>query len=111
MAKVIIHYGTKRHSGRYPWGSGGDPFQRTSNFLGDYIDLKAKGLSDMEIAVGMGINSRELRDMRSIAKAEKRAADAALAYRLKEKGYSHVAIGERMGRNESSVRSLLNPAL
>ncbi len=111
MAKVIIHYGTKRHSGRYPWGSGGDPFQRTSNFLGDYIDLKAKGLSDMEIAVGMGINSRELRDLRSIAKAEKRAADAAMAYRLKAKGYSNVAIGERMGRNESSIRSLLDPAL
>lgn len=111
MAKVIKHYGTKRHSGRYPWGSGGDSFQRTGDFLGDYTSLKAEGLSDMEIAVGMGINTRELRDMRSIAKAEKRAADYAMAYRLKEKGYSNVAIGERMGRNESSIRSLLDPAL
>jgi DNA-binding CsgD family transcriptional regulator len=111
MAKVIRHYGTKRHSGRYPWGSGGDAYQRTGDFLGDYTSLKTEGLSDMEIAVGMGINSRELRDMRSIAKAEKRAADYAMAYRLKEKGYSNVAIGERMGRNESSIRSLLDPAL
>ena len=34
-----------------------------------------------------------------------------MAYRLKVKCYSNVAIGERMGINESSVRSLLNPAL
>ena len=111
MAKIIMHYGTKRHSGRYPWGSGGDPNQRGSNFL-DYIKkLLGKGFTESEIATGMGINTRELRDMRSIAKAEKRAADYAMAYRLKEKGYSNVAIGERMGINESSVRSLLDPAL
>ena len=24
----LYHYGTKRHSGRYPWGSGNRPFQR-----------------------------------------------------------------------------------
>lgn len=29
----IIHYGTPRHSGRYPWGSGKDPYQRNSEFL------------------------------------------------------------------------------
>lgn len=112
MAKVVRHYGIKRRSGRYPWGSGNNPHQRGSDFLGVYADLKAQGLSDVEIATGFGLNTRELREFRSIAKNEKRAADAALAYRLKEKGYSNVAIGERMGGiNESSVRSLLDPAL
>jgi len=57
------------------------------------------------------MNTRQLREQRSIARAQKRAADAAQAMRLKEKGYSNVAIGERMGINESSVRSLLDPAL
>lgn len=111
MAKIIKHYGTKRHSGRYPWGSGGDSNQRGGNFLSYVNDLKAKGLSESEIAAGMGMNTRELRERRSIARAEQRAADAAMVYRLKEKGYSNVAIGERMELNESTVRSLLDPAL
>lgn len=25
----LIHYGTPRHSGRYPWGSGKKPYQNT----------------------------------------------------------------------------------
>lgn len=108
---TIKHYGIKRRSGRYPWGSGKDPFQSGGDFLSVYNELKAKGLSQTEIAAGMGMNTREMRQLRSIANAEKRAADAALAYRLKEKGYSNVAIGKRMGINESSVRSLLDPSL
>jgi hypothetical protein len=28
MSKDLKHYGTPRHSGRYPWGSGEDPEQR-----------------------------------------------------------------------------------
>ena len=27
-SNYLCHYGTKRHSGRYPWGSGNRPFQR-----------------------------------------------------------------------------------
>ena len=41
----------------------------------------------------------------------KEKADAAFALRLKEKGVSNVEIGKRMGINESSVRSLLNPVM
>ena len=28
----LQHYGTPRHSGRYPWGSGENPYQRTDMF-------------------------------------------------------------------------------
>lgn len=28
----LIHYGTKHHSGRYPWGSGKRPYQGNNNF-------------------------------------------------------------------------------
>lgn len=28
--REIYHYGIKRRSGRYPWGSGNRPFQRTT---------------------------------------------------------------------------------
>jgi DNA-binding CsgD family transcriptional regulator len=108
---TIKHYGILRRSGRYPWGSGKEPYQSGGDFLSVYNDLKKQGLSQTEIAANMGMNTREMRQLRSIANAEKRAADAALAYRLKAKGYSNVAIGKRMGINESSVRSLLDPSL
>lgn len=107
----LTHYGTPRHSGRYPWGSGGDPYQRNKSFLGYVSDLQSQGLSEVEIANGLGLTTSQLRAKKSIAKAEQRKADTAEAIRLKSKGYSNVAIGDRMGINESSVRSLLNPAI
>lgn len=106
-----MHYGVLRRSGRYPWGSGENPYQRYDSFLGYVDELRSQGLSEVEIARGLGMTTSELRSRKSIAKAEKRAADAAEAWRLKEKGYSNVAIGERMGINESSVRNLLKPSL
>lgn len=107
----IKHYGTPRHSGRYPWGSGENPYQSVTSFLGGVSDLRKKGLTDTEIARGMGITTTQLRARISIANAEKRAADVAMAVRLKDKGYSNVAIGKRMGIGESSVRSLLDPTI
>lgn len=111
MSEDIKHYGTPRHSGRYPWGSGDDPQQRNTSFLGYVNDLKKKGLSEVDIAKGVGMTTSQLRAKKSLAKAAQRKADSAEALRLKDKGYSNVAIGERMGINESSVRSLLNPAI
>jgi DNA-binding CsgD family transcriptional regulator len=107
----LIHYGTPRHSGRYPWGSGENVPRSGRDFLG-YVDgLRKSGLSDPEIAKGLGINTTQLRAAKAIAKNETRKADAAQALRLKDKGLSNVAIGERMGINESSVRSLTDPAM
>ena len=35
----LMHYGTKRHSGRYPWGSGKNPYEHENWFVGfDYGD-------------------------------------------------------------------------
>lgn len=35
----LAHYGTKRHSGRYPWGSGENPYEHEDWFVGfDYGD-------------------------------------------------------------------------
>ena len=107
----LAHYGVKRKSGRYPWGSGKDPHQHSGDLLSTIKDLKAKGLSETEIAKGLEMTTTQLRAQKSIAKNEKRKADAAMAARLKEKGMSNTAIGRRMGINESSVRALLDPTL
>jgi DNA-binding CsgD family transcriptional regulator len=117
MASELFHYGILRKSGRYPWGSGGDPEQRARGFTMYVEDLKAKGLSDAEIARGFGLNSEgkehtttDLRTAKSIAKNEILKADQMTAQRLRDKGMSPSAIGRQMGRNESSVRALLQPA-
>lgn len=109
----LRHYGTPRHSGRYPWGSGADSHQRGNRDLLSQIEhLKSQGLTEPQIAKGLGLGSTtELRAKIGIARAEKRQADANQAFRLHDKGMSNVAIGKQMGINESSVRALLNPAL
>lgn len=107
----LYHYGTPRHSGRYPWGSGENPYQRNQSFLGYVNDLKKQGLSEKEIARGLGMSTGELRAKKAIANSYNRKEDVAMAIRLKEKGYSNVAIGKRMGINESSVRNLLNASI
>ena len=111
MPDEILHYGTPHHSGRYPWGSGDDPQQRNKSFLGYVDDLKKKGVSDVDICKGLGITTQQLRSRKSIAKAELRKADVAQAIKLRDKGYSNVAAGKRMGINESSFRALLDKAI
>lgn len=105
----LAHYGILRKSGRYPWGSGGTQSARNRSFL-DHVDgLRKEGMSEVDIARGLGITTTQLRAAKSIAKTEQRQASINQAQRLKDKGYSNVAIGERMSINESSVRSLLEP--
>lgn len=111
MAFEIRHEGVKRRSGRYPWGSGEQPFQSEGGTFLKYVKiLKDEGLSEKEIADAFGVTVQSLREKKSVLKDQKRAADAAMAINLRDKGYSNVAIGERMGINESSVRALLDPS-
>lgn len=109
----IMHYGTPRHSGRYPWGSGGneDGSQRNQSFLGYEKSLRDQGLGEKERAEAMGLTTTELRARRSIELTRQKQADIVTATRLKDTGMSNVAIGKEMGKNESSVRQLLNPAI
>lgn len=109
----LLHYGIIRRSGRYPWGSGGEngysEDQRNPDFLDRVAGLKAKGLSESEIARGMKMSIADLRARKSIEKNQQRAADIAMAERLHAKGMSNVAIAARMGRPESTIRTFLAP--
>lgn len=117
--QYLAHYGILRRSGRYPWGSGGDQNTRNKMFLDHVNDLKNQGLSEVDIARGLGIgktvngefhpSTTQLRAVKSIAKNQQKQAQIGMAQRLKDKGNSNVAIGKRMGINESSVRALLAP--
>lgn len=109
--RFLKHYGTPRHSGRYPWGSGENPYQRSANFAANYRELSKEGMTPKQIAAAMEMTIDEVRERFTIAKDEEIRAAMAEAVRLKEKGYSTSAIARRMGKNESSVRNLLDPVL
>lgn len=106
---VLMHYGVKRRSGRYPWGSGEDPYQHSGDFLSRVQDLRKEGLSEKDIVKALGLDSTtQLRVAYSVARNERRRLDVATAKSLQEDGLSPTEIGKKMGLNESSVRSLLN---
>ena len=105
----LLHYGMPRRSGRYPWGSGKDPYQHSGDFLSRVEELTKKGMSEKEIADSMGLTTSQLRIQKSLAKDERRTIEVDTAKGLREKGYSLNEIAKMMGyKNDSSVRSLLN---
>ena len=107
--EILMHYGMPRRSGRYPWGSGDNPYQHSGDFLSRIDELKSQGLRETEIAEQLGLTTTQLRTQMSLAKDERRSLQVATAKGLREKGYSLNEIAEKMGfANDSSVRSLLN---
>lgn len=106
---ILMHYGVKRRSGRYPWGSGKNPFQHSGDFLSRVEELQREGLTEKQIAESIGLSTTDLRMQIRVAKHERRALEADRARSLREDGLSLNQIAEKMGyANESSIRSLLN---
>ena len=106
---ILMHYGIPRRSGRYPWGSGKEPYQHSGDFLGRVEELKKKGLNEKEIADTIGLTTSHLRIQKSLAKDERRMLQVARVKSLREDGKSLSEIAKIMGfNNDSSVRALLN---
>ena len=116
----IAHYGMPRRSGRYPWGSGEDPYQHSNDFLGRVEEMRKSGFTytdekgktwtgDTAIAKSMGLSSTQFRAEIGIATDTRRMYQVSQAKALQEKGLGATAIGREMGISESSVRSLLDP--
>lgn len=120
VEEMLMHYGMPRRSGRYPWGSGDNPYQHSGDFLSRVEEMKKSGFTftdkdgktytgEVAIAKSMGLSTTQFRTQMSLAKDERRSADVSTAKALREKGYSLNEIAEKMGfANDSSVRSLLN---
>ena len=105
----LEHYGMPRRSGRFPWGSGENPYQRTGYFRRGLSEMRSQGMTDKEIMQAMGMSSTEFRQMNSLAKDAKRSEDISEILKLKDQGLSNVEIGKRMNPpiGESQVRNLL----
>ncbi len=105
----LHHYGVKRRSGRYPWGSGEDPRQGESRFLKEYEALRAQGLSETAIASKLNMNTTQLRNNITWARKEQREALQAQVGVLKETGMSNVMIAKQLGISEATVRNYNSP--
>lgn len=106
---ILMHYGVKRRSGRYPWGSGDNPFQHSADFMARVEALQGEGLSEKEVAAALHMSTTDLRMQIRVAKHERRQLDVDQAKGLRDKGYSLNEIAREMGyANDSSVRALLN---
>lgn len=115
----IVHYGMPRRSGRYPWGSGENPYQHSKDFIARDEELRKKGLSEVEIAEALGCfsgrgdkkrpSTEVLRARREIAKAERFSYEYDTATSMREDGKTLQEIADRLGyAHESSVRHILN---
>ena len=108
-----------RRSGRYPWGSGEDPYQHSGDFLSRVEELRKQNFTykddkgktytgDTAIAKALGLSTTQFRTEVGLAKDERRMLQVARAKSLAKDGLGASAIGKEMGVNESTVRSLLN---
>ena len=104
---VLIHYGTKRHSGRYPWGSGDAPYQHSGDFLSRVEELEKEGKTDKQIAEELEMEIKELRVYKSVAKNQRTAELITHCKNLSEKGYTNVEIGKKLGIPDTTVGNYL----
>ena len=63
----LMHYGMPRRSGRYPWGSGKDPYQHCTDFLSRVQYMVDNGVSDEDIAKSMGLTKEQFETEKSFA--------------------------------------------
>lgn len=111
----IVHYGMPRRSGRYPWGSGENPYQRSKDFVARYDELKKSGMSEKDIATALGcINDKGdpstsvLRARLAVSKSERFSYEYDTAKSMREDGKTYQEIADRLGYpSESSIRHLL----
>lgn len=129
---ILQHYGTKFHSGRYPYGSGDNPYQHEkrgkllksdvveSDFLDRVMHLRDKkdftwtdtdGLwgdkgivykGDTAIAHYMGLSTNQFRPALEIAKNEIRNQERAYALQRRDEGASLMMIAKELGYSNDS---------
>lgn len=107
----LLHYGMPRRSGRYPWGSGEDPYQHSRDLLARVKELRKAGKKDGEIAAELGYVDKDgkpspskLKAAYSNAKNERDLYRIETAKSLREDGLGPTEIGKKMGVSESTVR-------
>ncbi|HEI0617249.1 TPA: hypothetical protein SIF56_004462 [Escherichia coli] len=109
MSDELQHYGRKRRSGRYPWGSGKDP-QRSRDILSEVDSLRRKGMSEKEVAEALGMNTSKLRSEIAWANKERKEAIMESIQSMKKRGLTNTEIASKLDIAESSVRNYMTQA-
>lgn len=115
----LMHIGMPRRSGRYPWGSGDDPYQNAQDFLGRVKELRKEGFTftdengktwtgDNAIAKSIGLTSSQFRTELSLANDERKIYQQARIKSLRDDGLGWTEIGRKMNMSESTVRSMMD---
>lgn len=104
----LMHYGTPRHSGRYPWGSGDNPYQHVKGFLPQYRELLSQGVKQTDIAKFFGMNTSQLRDKIAIENMKESIARYEMVQTRVDKGItSPTKISRETGIPEGTVRDYI----
>ena len=101
----LLHYGVKRRSGRYPWGSGEDPYQHGDNakFMQARREMQSKGMTEADIAKAFGVSTGAVRARVAIAHEEEVRRLRATAKSLSEHGLNPQQIADKIGKSRSWV--------
>ena len=115
----LMHYGTKRRSGRYPWGSGENPYQHEKDFMSRVQAWRKDGKTDKQIADivsdAMGLegeyrlSSGDIRAYYGIANDNRKLYLYKQIDTMTEDGLGDTEIARRLDlANESTGRSMRN---
>jgi hypothetical protein len=116
--EYLAHYGILRKSGRYPWGSGKNPLQRSKTFLDIIKEHEREGMSEAEIAKLYNVDdergrptftSKHVRALKTRAGHIQKEDQIRTALALQDKKMSKSEAARQMGINESTYRSLIEP--
>ena len=106
----LRHYGTPRHSGRYPWGSGKNPYQSLNRqFMNRDREYRQQGMNEKERAKAHNMTVTEYRARYSAATNAVKKEDIQRVLKLHDKGMSNMAISRELGMPESTIRNYLKP--
>ena len=109
MSDELFHYGMPKRSGRYPYGSGENPYQHAGDWRSIDAQRRKDGLTEKQRADAEGLTIREYRAKVAVMKKEDWLRRSYTATTLREKGMSLPAIAERLGEPVSTVVSYLDP--
>ena len=113
----IVHYGVKYRSGRYPYGSGENPFQHDGteflntirNMRGSINPVTGQRWKDSEIAEVLGMSMNEMRSREQYLNEYRKNESRAAVQSLMDRGITSPSeIAKELGiKNESTVRGII----
>lgn len=108
LHKGTPHEGSIPHSGRYPYGSGLEPYRKEMTFNAKVAQLRDQGIPDAQIAKGFGMSITAMKAKISQNKEEWKNATYSVIKQMIDDGYSINEISDETGLGYQTVISIRN---